>query len=110
MHYMCGREGFKHNMKTIGLVRGWAKDHPCTNSDLTHGPSPRRENVKIILKQTTIVNEGSEEKMQIDPLTEDPKEQRHLRNTLSNYLHRKVKVQGRQQSCASNGMGKYLGS
>ena len=37
------------------------------------------------------------------------KDQRHLRNTLSNCLHWKVKFQGRQQSHASNGKRKYLG-
>ena len=60
-------------------------------------------------KQMRAVNERFEEKGQTGPLTKDPEEQRHFRNTLSNCLHRKVKFQGRQQSCASNRKGKYLG-
>jgi len=54
------------------------------------------------------VNESFEEKRQTGLLTEDPEEQRHLGNTLSNSLHQKVKPQGRLQSHASNGRRKYL--
>ena len=75
---------------------------------MTRGLSPRREDVKIILKQTKIVNERFEEKRQTGSPTEDPEEQRLLRNTLSNCLHQKLKLQERQQSCANNGSGKYL--
>ena len=48
-------------------------------------------------------------KKQTSPLTEDPEEQRHIENTLSNCLNWKVKLQGRQQCRASNEMTKYLG-
>ena len=47
----------------------------------------RREDVKIIQKQTKAKNVRLEEKRQTGPPTKDPEEQRHLGNTLSNYLH-----------------------
>ena len=58
--------------------------HISVNQNLTREPGPRREDVKIIQKQTKAVNEESEEKKQTSPLTEDPEEQRHIGNTLSN--------------------------
>ena len=57
------------------------------NQNLTHGLGFRREDVKIIQKQTKAKNVRLEEKRQTGPPTKDPEEQRHLGNTLSNYLH-----------------------
>ena len=54
------------------------------------------------------MNERFEEKRQTGPPTEDPEEQRHLGNTLSNFLQQKVKPQGKQQRRVSNGRRKYL--
>uniref|UniRef100_A0A7N2MKN0 Uncharacterized protein n=1 Tax=Quercus lobata TaxID=97700 RepID=A0A7N2MKN0_QUELO len=51
----------------------------------------------MIKKQTKAVNERFEEKRQTGLPTEDHEEQRHLGNTLSNFLHQKVKPQGKQQ-------------
>ena len=94
---------------SMGPVRGWIMIHIYVNQNLTRVPSSRREDVKIIQKQKKAVNERSEKRRQTGPPTEDLEERRHLENTLSNYLHRKVKLQGRQQSRASNEMRKYLG-
>ena len=70
--------------------------HIYVNQNLTCEPGPRREDIKIIRKQMEAVNEESKEKRQTSPLTEDPEGQRHLGKTLSNCLHLKVKIQGRQ--------------
>ena len=55
------------------------------------------------------MNERSEEKRQTGPPTKALEEQRHLKNTLSNFLHQKVKPQGKQQRRVSNRRRKYLG-
>lgn len=66
-------------------------------------PRPRKEDVRIIQNWTETENRRSEEKGLTYPSIEDPEEQMHLRRTISNSQHWKVKLVGRQQSRVSNG-------
>lgn len=66
-------------------------------------PRPRKEDVRIIQNWTGTENRRSKEKGLTYPSIEDPEEQMHLRRTISNSQHWKVKLVGRQQSRVSNG-------
>ena len=57
-YYYCGREGSEHNVKPIGLVRGWIKAHSCANQNLTRRRSLRKANVKTMLDQDKYANRG----------------------------------------------------
>ena len=70
----------------------WGLRRENVNQSLTCGLGPRREDVKIMQRQMKVGNERFEDKRQTGLLTKDPEEQRHLRNTLSNCVHRKVKL------------------
>ena len=108
MYDFCGSKWSEDIQRSIGPTRGWSKAHTCVNRTLTRGLRLRREDVEITQSQTKIENKRSEERRLASLSIEEPKEQIHLRSTLCNSLHQKIKLYRRHQNRTSNGNGKYL--